>query len=244
MPNINKKTYYEGKTFTTSGGNLLILGYKNGCNVKVKFLNTGYETTTSMSNIKSGSVKNWLLPTVFGIGINDIKESFQSPFYSRWKDMLRRCYDKNYIEEYPTYANCRVCDEWLTLSNFKHWMEQQDWEGNHLDKDIIGCGKVYSPDNCIFIDPKINTLITDAGSIRGEYPLGVHKDGNQLRVKCRDPFLNKAVNIARLDLNQAEEGHKLWMDYKLYLVERFYKEGFIKSEEVYKKLKNRYTYRP
>jgi len=39
-------------------------------------------------------------------------------------------------------------------------MERQDWEGKHLDKDILIPGnKIYSPDRCIFVSSLINLLI-------------------------------------------------------------------------------------
>lgn len=68
------------------------------------------------------------------------------PFHRKWSDMLVRCYSPKRLEYRQSYAGCYVCDEWLTFSNFKSWMEKQDWEGKHLDKDLLQTGsKVYSP---------------------------------------------------------------------------------------------------
>lgn len=53
-------------------------------------------------------------------------------------------------------------------------MEKQDWKGNQLDKDItISGNKVYQPNSCIFVSALVNSILTDAGSIRGKYRIGV-----------------------------------------------------------------------
>ena len=92
---------------------------------------------------------------VFGVGINDAdyvidkrinaslpgerrsqKVLWACPYYSRWKDVLSRCYAAYHLLKRPNYFDCTVCEEWLLFSNFKKWMEQQDWEGKQLDKDL------------------------------------------------------------------------------------------------------------
>jgi hypothetical protein len=53
-------------------------------------------------------------------------------------------------------------------------MEKQNWEGMHLDKDIIKPGnKIYSPSLCAFIEPWLNTVLGSHESARGIYPQGV-----------------------------------------------------------------------
>jgi len=53
-------------------------------------------------------------------------------------------------------------------------MEEQDWEGNQLDKDIITPGNtVYSPENCCFVSSYINSLLLTNTKTRGRYPQGV-----------------------------------------------------------------------
>ncbi len=96
------------------------------------------------------------------------------PYYMRWVNMLKRCYDEKYQANFPTYKGCSVCKEWLLFSNFKRWMETQDWYNNELDKDIIKYGnKVYSPENCVFVSNDINSLLLGHKSCRGKYPQGV-----------------------------------------------------------------------
>ena len=120
---------------------------------------------------------------VFGVGINDAdylttpkinKIQYICPFYAIWKNMLRRCYDSNFHVRQPTYKDCIVCNEWLLFSNFKKWMELQDWKGMQLDKDLLSQGnKTYSPDLCLLVSHKINTLLCNAPATRGSTPQGV-----------------------------------------------------------------------
>ena len=104
-----------------------------------------------------------LIKLVHGVGVNDADYTVRTKdglchFYSRWADMIARCYYEKSLEKHPTYRCCTVCDEWLTFSNFKMWMEKQDWQGKELDKDIKKPGnKVYSPDNCMFVTRRENT---------------------------------------------------------------------------------------
>ena len=145
---------------------------------------------------------------VQGVGINDAdyvtekKETINGkyvrvwicPFYRTWTNMLERCYSEKYHQRQPTYKGCKVCDEWLIFSNFKKWMEQQDWEGKQLDKDLLVEGnKVYSPNTCIFVDHKINSFVIDRAASRGEYMIGVHWDkyANKFIAQCGNPFTSK-----------------------------------------------------
>jgi hypothetical protein len=121
---------------------------------------------------------------IHGLGINDAWYMTQSknpengiricPYYKAWKSMLERCYCAKYQERRPTYKGCTVSEEWLTFSNFRSWMEKQDWKGKCLDKDIIKIGnKIYSKDNCVFVSEKTNNLLNEYMAKRGDYPRGV-----------------------------------------------------------------------
>lgn len=144
---------------------------------------------------------------VFGIGINDADyvvcpivngKAVWCRFYRTWVNMLKRCYSEKYQARQPTYIGCSVCDEWLTFSNFKKWMEKQDWEGNQLDKDLLTNGnKVYSPETCVFVDKVTNLFTTDHGAARGEWPIGVYfnKRGGKFQAYCNNPFIKKREHL-------------------------------------------------
>lgn len=130
---------------------------------------------------------------VCGVGVNDanyvvqVKEEISltngkrrqklvwiCPYYNRWKHMLQRCYSAQCQNKNPTYKGCSVCDEWLLFSNFKAWMETQDWEGKQLDKDVLSTGnRIYSPNTCVFVSQEVNSFLIDCTKARGDYPLGV-----------------------------------------------------------------------
>jgi len=75
---------------------------------------------------------------VYGVGVNDCGESVKAggkntTYYVIWNGMLRRCYSDKYHSA-RTYIGCTVCDEWLLLSNFKKWFDE-----NYVD-GIVGSG--------------------------------------------------------------------------------------------------------
>ena len=112
---------------------------------------------------------------VYGVGINDIGCKGENvPYYTRWVEMLKRCYSEKWHKKEPTYKDCYVCEEWVTFSNFKKWMEQQNWQGKELDKDIlVPENKEYGPRTCIFVSKNLNQILKDKESCRGKYPRGV-----------------------------------------------------------------------
>ena len=123
---------------------------------------------------------------LYGVGINDAHyvvyptingKRVMCPFYAKWKHMLERCYWSKKQLLHPSYRGCSVVEEWHTFSNFKVWMQTQDWEGKELDKDLKVFGnKVYGPDTCVFVTRQLNNLFTDHGG-RGPHKQCVYKHG-------------------------------------------------------------------
>lgn len=163
---------------------------------------------------------------ILGVGINDANymvcqkingKQFKCPYYKTWSSMLRRCYCDKCHKEYPTYKECSVCDEWLTFSNFKNWMEKQDWQGKELDKDLLIQGnKVYSEDTCLFVCNKVNLLINNNKSQRGGYPQGVcwHKASSKVRAQCR--VGNKKIHIGIFET--AHEAYQAYKEFKYKVI--------------------------
>lgn len=161
------------------------------------------------------------LRTFMGIGVVDVdypvtrkengKTVWVCPYYSRWKNMIYRSTSDKLHTRYPTYKDTTICDEWLSLSNFRYWMKQQDWEGKHLDKDLLIQGnKHYSPTTCVFVDQQVNKFLLAADSIRGEFPVGVYYDRKKKRfvAQCSDPFTGKTSKIGLF--HTAVEAHQAW----------------------------------
>ncbi|MDT3718480.1 hypothetical protein [Pseudomonas oryzihabitans] len=152
---------------------------------------------------------------VYGVGINDLaSEEGKTDFYRKWVRMLERCYSAKYLEKYSSYKGCSVCAEWLTFSNFKTWMKDQDYEGKHLDKDILIPGnRIYSPETCAFISCQLNLFLIEGGARRGEYPIGVdfRRKINKFRAQCNASGNRKTLGY----FDTAEEAHAAWLEYKL-----------------------------
>lgn len=160
------------------------------------------------------------LVKVYGVGLNDADYTVHKnvngkvtscKYYSTWKDMLKRCYSKKHLLSQPTYDGCYVSEEWLAFSNFKKWMETQDWEGMHLDKDlIIAKNKEYSKDKCAFVTPATNTFIVDHGAAKGMWPTGVHFDkfSGRFKSECCNPFTKKVESLGRYHC--PEQAHQAW----------------------------------
>lgn len=157
---------------------------------------------------------------VYGVGVNDADyvvcpsvngKQVMCPFYMVWKSMLERCYSPKLQAKRSTYVGCIVCEEWLTFSNFKAWMETQDWHGKEPDKDILFVGnKIYSPATCVFVDSLTNTFISDSGATRGEWPIGVsfHKRRRKFEANCNNPFTNRKEFIGYFAC--PNEAHLAW----------------------------------
>lgn len=148
---------------------------------------------------------------VFGVGINDAEGARKTVYYCRWVNMLARCYSNKTHTIRPTYKGCFVCNEWLTFSRFKSWMETQDWEGKHLDKDILYPGnKIYSPDTCVFVDAYVNLFTTDNAANRGDWPTGVMLDNvrGKFKVNCSNPITGRQEFLGRFTC--PNEAHQAW----------------------------------
>lgn len=179
-----------------------------------------------------------LKPTVCGFGVKDVNyvtQKFEElpkvngkrkknlvwecPYYRKWCSMIKRCYSKRYLEKYPSYQGCKVCDEWRYLSKFIEWVDSQpnrDWEKCELDKDFLITGnKVYSPETVVFINSVVNTFIIDHSEIRGNRMIGINYRFDckkHYRAICNNPFTKKLEHIGYY-LTEVE-AHKAWQERK------------------------------
>jgi len=196
---------------------------------------------------------------VYGVGINDADYVVQKcetvgyvngkrkrrvvwvcPYYQAWTSMLTRCYSSKFQERQPTYKGCSVSKDWIRFSNFKRWMECQDFEGKQLDKDLLLEGnKVYSADNCVFVTRVVNNFTIDSGASRGECLIGVNWDKRygKFLSKCSNPFTKKHEHLGYFTCEL--EAHQAWLKRKLELAYLLATEQT--DERVAKALIERYT---
>ena len=187
-----------GEVYENNVGLKFVVIEYNGCNdVKVKFVDSSYTTFSTTNNIRSGSVKDKMSPSVYGVGVvgvNSISTN-QKPHqeYVFWNSMLQRCYDLSYQLKRPTYIGCTSSNNFKYYPYFKDWCNKQVGFGNKgwcLDKDILVKGnKLYSEDTCCFVPREINSLFALSGNARGLNPIGVQfnlEEGNYSARVSRD----------------------------------------------------------
>ena len=185
MEYLNDITYEDcaGKVCKSlNSGNFKVLKYNDSRNVVIQFLNTGYETTARLTNIKKGEVKDRLSPSVYGVGVVGTKYPVSeggviTKEYEMWRHMLQRCYSTMFKKQQPTYIDCAVSENFKSYEYFYEWCNKQVGftnQGWHLDKDLLIKGnKVYSENTCVFIPQEINKVLTKSDKKRGEYLIGV-----------------------------------------------------------------------
>ena len=188
MKYLNNVSYKDcvGKVCKSkSSGDFKILKYNDNANVEIQFINTGYETSATLGNIRNGKVEDRYSPSVRGVGVIGDKypitiNSVKTKEYMLWQGLLQRCYSTTLKKKYPTYEGCEVSDKFKSYEYFYEWCHKQvgfdnkDW---HLDKDLLIKGnKVYSENTCVFIPQEINSLLVKREASRGENLIGVYWD--------------------------------------------------------------------
>lgn len=167
---------------------------------------------------------------VVGIGINDSdypvtindgnKQLWMCPYYEDWKNVLHRCYSKKSWKKRPTYIGCEVCDDWKLFSNFRRWVDEQpnrDWQNCQLDKDLLGDGKLYSPETCVYIPQEVNKFIIDHNKRSGKYMIGVnlyigHNNRISYMARCSNPNTGEREYLGLFPTEM--EAHIAWRNKK------------------------------
>lgn len=185
---------------------------------------------------------------VYGVGINDAdysvrktksytdesgKRQFQvlwiCPYYSKWSSMLNRCYSAKRQKKNPYYMGCSVCEEWLYFSNFRMWMEKQNWEGNELDKDFLVQGnKVYSPETCLFIPQRLNVFFSKGRKENNLFTgISYIEKLGKYRVRCCDGTGKMVCFGYHTDLRAAKQA---WKEAKSKILMQILEEDSVQDE--------------
>ena len=159
-----------GKVFTNNQGYKAVITKKSEKTTRrnkvywIRFLDSKSIREADIANLKRGSFKDYSQPNVYGVGFTyrGAKKGNER-IYSLWHGMMSRCYNKNY-DSYPWYGKrgVRVSSEWLHFSKFeddvrklKNYEKFLDNPNEYsLDKDMLGTGKLYSKDTCMFATKK------------------------------------------------------------------------------------------
>ena len=216
-----------GETLKNNFGSTIILTkYENCNNIDVYFPDYNWTAFNARyKDFKKGSIRCPYEPRIYNVaylgeGIYKAYENNKATkCYSVWKSMLERCYNSKYKENKPTYKECKVCDEWLNYQNFAKWFEGNYYtienEKIALDKDIlVKNNKIYSPDTCIFVPVRINSLFLRRQNCRGELPIGVHyvDSTKKYEVQCANN------NLGAYDTS--EEAFSVYKQYKENMIKQ------------------------
>jgi hypothetical protein len=215
------------------GSRMQIIEYKDSHNITVKFLDHENSVTTQWINFQKGNVRNVYDKSIFGVGYigegnykTIQKNRKATPQYRTWHSMIQRCYSKKYHKRQPTYKDCYVCDDWHNFQTFARWFDQNYYEiyGEQmaLDKDILIKGnKVYSPDTCIFVPRRINSLFIKCNESRGKLPIGItyNKHNKKYQATC----YNTDSKVKNTTIGYYDSPEDAFQDYKIF------KENVIKS---------------
>ena len=163
---------------------------------------------TTYKNFTNLEIKNPYYPSVFGIGITGSKYPTKINRkhlieYVAWHNIISRSYNQKEKKRSPTYKDVTCCKEWLLYENFYEWLHKQEnfdkWmngNGWAVDKDILVKGnKIYSPETCCLVPQNVNLLFVKRKNNRGNFPIGIIKNGNGYRVHCSNPFTYKYENL-------------------------------------------------
>lgn len=192
-----------GDRFVNNQGSWFTIVKYEGCHdITVKF-DTGYVTKATIGRINSRRVKDYLFPSVvgigcYGVGIFDSNDNgVGRDAHIAWSSMLKRCYGTTERVKMTAYNDCSVCNEWHNYQAFASWYVRQIKEyGWALDKDvIIKNNKEYSPEACCFLPIELNSLLTDRRNHRGNCSQGVYaKNGKfiaQINIDSQNTYLGQ-----------------------------------------------------
>jgi hypothetical protein len=142
----------------------VVTKFNHSKDITIRFSQSGYVRKTSVARISDGAIKDFMHPSVLGIGFlggDEYSKKSHALAYEKWKDMLYRCYSKEYHSRQPTYKDCSVHADWHNFQNFAEWFYKNypnDGAKYQLDKDIKKEGnRVYSSDTCMFVTHKDNS---------------------------------------------------------------------------------------
>ncbi len=172
-----------------------------------------------------------------GVGINDANYLVKRrghkvcPYYKTWHNMINRCYSQSYSKRFTAYLGCTVDESWHYFMTFKDWMETQDWEGQHLDKDLLIDGnKVYSPETCCFISRSINNFISSNKEPSDGLPIGVSRRADGKFIASCSGYIGSFESVDEAQQVYALRKRELALGY--YMIE--------KDERVGKAILDRY----
>lgn len=175
------------------------------------------------------TAKDFINDSGYTTGKTGYKSFSLCPYYMCWMNVKYRCTSSTHIKNRPSYVGTSCVEGWLRFTNFKAWMEEQPYEGMHLDKDLIVAGnKLYGPETCCFVPIRLNSLLTNCTKKvnYGNTPLGVtrKKPAKWMVSEHSKPFAAQISGYGSLKRFRGtfatmEEAHKVWQEAKANSIE-------------------------
>ena len=156
--------------------------------------------------------------------------------YQAWVHMLHRCYGK-VKEQFPSYNGVEVCREWHRFMAFRTWWITSYKPGFCLDKDLLGSGKLYSPETCLYIPQGLNKLLNTSMARRGAQPLGVTFFNGKYRAYVRNPVSDTHEFLG--DFDTPEQAHATWRNRKNEILEMMRPLMDSLDRQIYPAVKNK-----
>lgn len=205
----------------------------DACKSKIRTV-SGFQFNGEYKRVKVRGVG--LVPTNLILKKNDIPYDYRC-----WAHILERCTNpKGRIAR--VYKDCKICDEWLEYTKFKEWYNSQIGHNSKydVDKDLLGDGKLYSPDTCCLLPRSLNSMIVNRVDKNRELPTGVYKNGNAYIARaCTGTKDIKSVVLGTYPT--PEEAHQAYCDFRSKRIaetaQSYYDKGEL-DERAYKAIIN------
>lgn len=193
---LNSNLILVGKKFKTNEGYFIkIIKYENARKITISFEDGHILENITISNIRSGTIKNKNNKSIYGIGFIGYGKHMPKNnmlAYKTWKGMFSRCYDKKNKYNSNYLGIVSICDKWHNYQNFAEWFEKNYIKGFELDKDIlVKDNKIYSDKTCCFVPHEINNLFKTNQNKKYDLPIGVFY--REKRKKYISMFNNKTL---------------------------------------------------
>ena len=176
------------------------------------------------------------VPIEIGYGHNESPVEFRV-----WSAMIYRCYSTT-DRLYRLYGDCEVCENWKYYDKFEEWYKKQVGcnLGYETDKDLLGNGKLYSPETCCLLPRELNRMISDRKTKNRELPTGVKRSGKRFYAQAVIGTAEKKyIYLGNFDTQkEASDAYKAFRKKRIAETAQFYYDKGELDERAYNALIN------
>lgn len=238
------------------GSKMEIIAYRGTNDIDVYFEEYNWVFIGgTWSNFIKGSISCPYEPKIYNVGyFGEGKykckvNSKNTKCYDTWNSILTRCYSDKFHLDNPSYEYCEINKIWHNFQNFGKWFDENYYEIKGeimcLDKDILIKGnKIYSPETCIFVPKRINSLFVKSDRARGDLPIGCsyNKRDDVIEVYCKT--IDKRIYLGAFKPNETEKAFQCYKqfkesyikqvadEYKPYIPKELYKAMYIYEVDI------------